>query len=225
MKWSVVIPVGPRDEAWQALLPELARLPDGSEIVLVFADALLDEPLPRSDVPLRALAAPRGRARQLNAGAAAARNDALWFLHADSRLHAATLPALDATHARHADALGFFDLRFLPDGPALTALNAVGALLRSRLFGLPFGDQGFFLSRATFRALGGFDERVPYAEDHAFVWAAHRAGVPLVAARAPLYTSARRYAEHGWLATTGRHVRATYALSRAQRRGGPAPWA
>ena len=105
--------------------------------------------------------------------------------------------------------LGYFDLRFAADGPVAVHLNALGVRLRSRVLGLPFGDQGFFLPAATFARLGGFDPSLPHGEDHALVWAARRAGVPLVAAGAPLYTSARKYAEHGWLRTTVRHVRLT----------------
>ena len=85
-------------------------------------------------------------------------------------------------------------------------LNALGVFVRSRWLGLPFGDQGFFLARAVFERLGGFDTAVPFGEDHALVWAARRAGVAIVPAGAPLYTSARKYAEGGWLATTARHV-------------------
>ncbi len=208
---SVIVPVGPGDTAWQDLLPQLAPLPAGSEVVLV---AARKADIPRAGkarthappVATRWLPAARGRASQLNAGARAARHSRLWFLHADSRLAADSLPALARASARHPDALGCFDLRFLDDGPPLMWLNALGACVRSRVLGLPFGDQGFFLARAQLERLGGFDERLACGEDHALVWAARRAGVPLVHAGAPLYTSARKYAEQGWLNTTVLHV-------------------
>ena len=57
------------------------------------------------------------------------------------------------------------------------AINAFGAHLRSRWFGMPFGDQGFLAPRTTFETLGGFDETVGRGEDHAFVWTARHAGV------------------------------------------------
>jgi hypothetical protein len=65
------------------------------------------------------------------------------------------------------------------------------------------------MPRTLFDALGGFDESEPAGEDHALVWAARRAGVPVTPLRAPIYTSARRYAQLGWWATTGRHLRLT----------------
>jgi hypothetical protein len=98
--------------------------------------------------------------------------------------------------------LGWFDLAFLEDGPRLVRLNAWGARLRSRVFGLPFGDQGLVLPAASFAALGGYDESVRYGEDHLLVWAAHAARLPVIPVGATLYTSARTYARNGWLLTT-----------------------
>jgi hypothetical protein len=85
------------------------------------------------------------------------------------------------------------------------ALTTLGTFVRSRWLQLPFGDQGFLISHQTFFALGGYNECLASGEDHALVWAARRAQVPLRPLRAPLFTSGRRYAEHGWLRVTGRH--------------------
>ncbi len=208
---AVVIPVGPGDEAWRELVAALAdALPPGTDVVLAGAEAA-----PRG-VPAGArwLAAPRGRARQLNAGARAARGGWLWFLHADSRLDPSTAPALAralgaAGAGAERDALYYFDLAFLGDGPRLMRLNAAGAWLRSRVGGMPFGDQGFCVRRDTWARLGGFDEGAAYGEDHLFVWRARQAGVPVRPAGARLWTSARRYRDDGWLRTTARHVRLT----------------
>lgn len=213
---AVVVPIGPGEHAWRGLLAGLAALPPTARVVLVATD---DADLPRRDddalaglgAELVALVAARGRASQMNAGARAAGRPWLWFVHADSRLAPTTLAALERAIARAPHALGYFDLRFASDGPFAVHLNALGVRIRSRLLGLPFGDQGFFLTAETFARLGGFDATLPRGEDHALVWAARRAGVPLAAAGAPLYTSARKYAEHGWLRTTARHVRLTAA--------------
>ena len=85
--------------------------------------------------------------------------DVLLFLHADSRPDARVLRTV-ASLSPDFDALGWFRLRF-HDGNALLRLNALGANLRSRLVGLPFGDQGLLLPAARFRALGSFDESLP----------------------------------------------------------------
>jgi hypothetical protein len=156
----------------------------------------------------------------MNRGAHAARGHWLWFVHADSRLDARTLPALDAFIAREEDALAYFDLRYADDGPALTRLNALGANLRARWLGLPFGDQGLVLPAAWFARLGGYDEHVEHGEDHRLVWHARHAGLPLRRFGAPLTSSARKYAEHGWWRTTAKHVRLTVRQAWPQWRGG-----
>lgn len=206
---SIVIPVGPGDDAWRGLLTDLAALPANCEVIVAATEA---DPAP-ADLPplaagLRWLTAPRGRARQLNAGARAARHPRLCFLHADSRLPPASLARLLSADLDHA--LAYFDLRFLPGGPAMMWLNALGARLRSRWLGLPFGDQGFALRRAVFEQLGGFEETQERGEDHAFVWTARRAGVRLLPLRASIHTSARRYAEFGWWRTTCHHLGLTW---------------
>lgn len=220
---AVVVPIGPGERAWRGLVADLGPLPATARVVLV-ATSADDLPGP-GDAAVAALAAEvvtlvaaRGRAAQQNAGARAAERPWLWFLHADSRLAPTTLPALAGALRSRRDVLGYFDLRFAADGPAAVHVNALGVWIRSRVLGLPFGDQGFFLRAATFTRLGGFDPTLPSGEDHALVWSAHRAGVPLVAAGAPLVTSARKYAEHGWLRTTARHVTLTLQQAWRERR-------
>lgn len=220
---SIVIPLGPGEIAWRSLLSDLQTLPVDVELLLVGVDAAPAELDARAGAlagRLRWLCAPRGRAVQQNAAAATARGDWLCFLHADSRLDAGAVRALAALAQRPA-ALYYFDLGFF-DGPALLRLNALGANLRSRLFGLPFGDQGLSLPRADFLRLGGFDERLPRAEDHALVWAAHRAKLPVRALGARVRTSGRRYAEFGWLRTTLRFLALSWTQARAFSKDGRA---
>lgn len=210
---SIVIPAGPGDRDWAALLDDL---PAGDDIerllVLAEGDALPDTP-----PSTRMLSAPASRARQINAGLSAARGVTVWVVHADSRIDAETITSAwrAATGFARGDApaLCWFDLAF-HDGPAAMVINAFGANLRSRWFGMPFGDQGFLAPKALFETLGGFDPRVLRGEDHAFVWAARRAGLPLRRLPGRVATSARRYIEQGWWRTTREHL----ALSWRQRR-------
>ncbi len=218
---SIVVPIGPGETAWRRLLDDLQRLPVDVELLLVGVDSAPAELDARAGAlagRLRWLRAERGRARQQNAGAAAARGTWLCFLHADSRLDAAAVRAL-ATLVERPAALYYFDLGFF-DGPGLLRLNALGANLRSRLLGLPFGDQGLSLPRTEFERLGGFDPALPRAEDHALVWAAHRAGLPVRRLGARLRTSGRRYADAGWLRTTLRFFALTWSQARAFSKAG-----
>lgn len=221
---SVIVPLASGEDEWQPLLDQFVALPAGSEVILVGVDGVLRRP-PATWPPelrYRACHSEPGRARQQNLGARLASGDWLWFVHADSRLQADTLRELQQFLAQRCDALGWFTLAFRRDGPRWTVLNAAGANWRARWLGLPFGDQGLLLPRACFEALQGFDEQVAFGEDHLLVWAARRAGLPLRHVPAVLETSARKYAQKGWLRTTWLHWRLTAAQAwpawRAMRR-------
>ncbi len=205
---DIVVTAGPGDIAWQGLLPQLVPAA-AREILLVLPDDATDAPsnLPEHVRIVRAIA---GRASQLNAGANTSDARWLWFLHADSRVDATTLAAVTAFVSEDVDAIGYFDLSFLDDGPRLTVLNAAGANLRSRIAGLPFGDQGLLMPRRVYQALRGFDLTLQSGEDHALVWKARHAGIPLRRLAAPIYTSARKYAQHGWWRTTRHHLVLTW---------------
>ena len=216
----IVVPCGPGERDWQALLPQLAALPTASEVILSGVEGSAGWPPDAAALDARsgcrAISGRAGRAGQQNRGAAAGRNRWLWFLHADSRLHPRSFERIAAL--AEDDALAYFDLAFHDGRPAML-INRFGAYIRSRWLGMPFGDQGLLLPRTVFERLGGFDEQVGHGEDHALVWAARRAGLPLRPLGLPLYTSARRYAEHGWLATTARHLRLTWQQARRFSRG------
>lgn len=205
---SIIIPVGPGEEAWAGLLSDLAgQAPEGYEVLLAAVEPVPVGFDPASDGRLRVrwVTVRPGRAMQMNDAAREARGECLWFVHADTRLPATAVAALSERIAAHPTALDYFGLRFA-DGPRLLRLNEIGVALRSGLFGLPFGDQGFCIRRDLFFRLGCFDEAAAYGEDHLFVWTAKRNRVPLVQVPLALRTSGRKYARSGWAATTCRHV-------------------
>lgn len=207
---SIVIPLAAGETAGAELLSDLRRWAVGTEILLVGTGAvpegLRDWLEPDASRPVRWIVAQAGRARQMNAGAQAAEGNFLWFLHADTRLTDGSAEALLRSIAAEPEALHFFSLRFLHDGPTMMRLNAWGAGFRSRVLGMPFGDQGLCLSATRFRELGGFDETLPLAEDHWFVQHARRSGVQLRWTGGTIKTSARKYRERGWWKTTGGHL-------------------
>src|SRR4030095_8441665 len=97
---------------------------------------------------------PRGRALQMNAGAAAARGDVFVFLHADTTLPPEAAGAIGAAIAK-GHAWGRFDVRIEGHG-ALLALVAFMMNARSRLSGIATGDQAIFMTRGAFHAAGRF---------------------------------------------------------------------
>ncbi|MDB5390973.1 MAG: putative glycosyltransferase, partial [Planctomycetaceae bacterium] len=201
---SIIIPIGPGDNSWHGLIDELRQTPFFAEIICVGTTAQTE--FLTEARPVKWVISPRGRARQMNVGAAQARGRFLWFLHADSRFDLNTLEALQRSWTAAPAALLYFNLVFQTDGPRWMPLNAWGVWFRSHWLGMPFGDQGLCLNRELFDQLGGYSEVARYGEDHLLVWTARRRGIPLHCTGGTLHTSARKYREYGWFRTTCRHV-------------------
>lgn len=208
---SIIIPLGPAETGLERLAADLLLLPGDSEVILVScpaSQALSQQlwlPGSNGSQRIRRVAAKQGRAAQLNAGAAAASGRFLWFLHADTGLTPWVIEQLLQGLQQQPQALHCFQLTFAADGRGCTAINALGANLRTRWLGVPFGDQAFCLSAQRFEQLSGYDENAAYGEDHLLVWQARRQGMPLNLCRAAVSTSARKYRQHGWLALTLRY--------------------
>jgi len=178
---------------------------DGAEVIVAAAEgdaSLAALRAAQSDVIW--VTAPRGRARQMNAGAAVARGDWLLFLHADTCLRPGWRAAVDRADADAAINLGCF--RFALDSPSPAArLIEIGVRIRVRLFGLPYGDQALFVRREAFAALRGYSD-LPIMEDVDLVGRLRETGRLYVASEQAV-TSARRWEEDGWLRRTARHLR------------------
>lgn len=196
---SIVMPV--LNEAAQ-LPTRLARLASLRErgVELIVADGGSDDDSVRiaHEAGAQVVLSERGRARQMNAGARAARGDVLLFLHADTDLppHADRL-VLDGLASRDR-AWGRFDVEIV-DGPGMLAVVAYMMNLRSRLSGIATGDQAIFVRREAFERLGGFPDQ-PLMEDIELSRRLKRISRPLCL-RERVTTSGRRWANRGTLAT------------------------
>jgi len=148
--------------------------------------------------PVTLLAAPPGRARQMNAGASHSRADVLLFLHADTYLPGEARQAIERALGDPACVGGRFDVRFEHDA-GLAWLIARLISLRSRWSGIATGDQAIFVRREVFAKLGGFAD-IPIMEDVGFTRRLKRAGhmAPL---QAQVVTSYRRWERCGALRT------------------------
>ncbi len=191
---SVVVPALNEAAIIAQTLADLAPLRAlGHELILVdggSSDATRDLAAPLVD---RVLEAPRGRARQLDAGARVARGDWLWFLHADTRVPPPALEALLGACRAPTD-WGRFNVRLSGAAPALRVIErAMNA--RSRLTGIATGDQGVFVARAAYDAVGGFPQ-IPLMEDIALSRLLRRRQRPLCL-RTPLIVSSRRWEQRG----------------------------
>lgn len=150
----------------------------------------------------RVIEACQGRGFQLHAGGKNARSDWLMFLHGDTVLekdwaHQARR-FIDAQSPSDEKA-GVFTLGFDKRGLAPT-LVATGAMIRTRLFNMPFGDQGLLISRRLYDAIGGYGEMILFEDvDIVERIKAHCKGVPFHIMSAKALTSAERYERDGYL--------------------------
>jgi rSAM/selenodomain-associated transferase 2 len=190
---SIIIPVVDEAESLGATLPALARLRHaGHEIVVVDGGSRDDTCRRARPLADRVLVTARSRARQMNAGAAAANGDVLLFLHADSVLPADAAAAV--ADALRVSCWGRFDVRLWGREWSFRVIETF-MNLRSRLTGIATGDQAIFVERETFRNVGGFPD-IPLMEDVAISRLLKSIARP-ACLRQRVVTSARRWRHNG----------------------------
>ena len=193
---SIVIPARNDAAALARTLPALERLERRAEAEIVVAAAGDPDGTTRAAGETVRLLWPAGstRAALMNAGAAVARGDVLFFLHADSVPPADALARIEAALADPGVVSGAFEHRFAESAWALRAISLVNRL-RYRLTHNWYGDQGIFVRGDVFRALGGYRD-LKLMEDLDFSQRVKRQGRSVLI-RAPLVTSARRFLTRG----------------------------
>lgn len=107
---------------------------------------------------VRVLSSPRGRAPQMNAGAAKARGNLLLFLHADTVLPVGALKRIEAHAEVDSNLAGGFKHRFSGNGFGLRLISWLHNW-RCSITHVFYGDQAFFLCSALFNKLGGYPEK------------------------------------------------------------------
>jgi rSAM/selenodomain-associated transferase 2 len=150
----------------------------------------------------RVVAAPRGRGGQIAAGIAAARNDWLLLLHADTALSAGWGDAVAAHIARGPDRAGYFRFALDTDDPRARRLERMVAW-RCRWLALPYGDQGLLIHRTLLERVGGM-RPLPLMEDVDLIHRLGRSRLAPLAADA--LTSAARWERDGWYRRSARNL-------------------
>lgn len=188
MKISMILPVYNESKTIGSMLSQLEELPGDWEIL--FADGgSSDDTIAKIGTRYRVLRSPKGRANQMNHGAANASSNVLWFVHCDSRIPP------DA-HSQIRDAVsrgakwGCFHIGFDYHGPFM-GCNAYLSNRRAKR-GIAFGDQGIWVTREVFDAMGGFPD-LPIMEDYEFSLRMNAAQIPITQLPGTIITSGRRY--------------------------------
>jgi len=201
VRLGIVIPALDEADHLAVLLPEVLTRVPGADLVVVDGGSrdATREIVARMPAA-RLLEAPRGRARQMNAGARAVGGEALLFLHADTRLPDGAGAAIARALADPEVVGGRFDVTFDSRRPLFRVI-AWCMNQRSRLSGISTGDQAIFVRRAVFEAMGGF-ANIPLMEDVEFTRRLKRRGV-LAPLDLRVTTSARKWEREGPWRTIG----------------------
>ena len=207
MKITIVLPVYNESKTIDAMLSQLEGLPGDWEIL--FADGgSSDDTREKIGNRYRILKSPKGRANQMNCGAANASSDMLWFVHCDSKIPA------DA-HAQISQAVaegkqwGCFHIGFDYHGPFM-GCNTYFSNRRAKK-GIAFGDQGIWVKKELFCSMGGFPD-LPIMEDYEFSLRMKAANIPICQLPGRIITSGRRYEKRFPLLTMWQmyHLRCLY---------------
>jgi rSAM/selenodomain-associated transferase 2 len=190
---SVIIPTLNEADVVASSLSDLLHR-DGDFEVIVADGGSRDATISviRQFAAVRLVTCPKGRGRQMNAGAGVARGDILLFLHADTYLPSAALPMVVNALKEPGVVAGSFYLAFDCHHPVLKLLSQMS---RINTFLFTYGDQGLFLRTDTFKALGGFTN-APLMEDIEILLNLRRMGRFVKFGR-PVITSARRFLKYG----------------------------
>jgi len=195
---SIIVPVYNERESMPQLLTELSHWRQlGAEVLLVDGGSQDGCDLEAEQAGWRLIRSAKGRANQMNAGAAASSGQVLLFLHADTKLPPQADQLILNAIDQGAD-WGRFDVRIVGDSLVLPVVARL-MNLRSRLSGIATGDQGIFIRRATFQQVDGFPQQ-RLMEDIEISARLRRISAP-ACLKQKVATSGRRWDQNGALKT------------------------
>lgn len=193
MKFSIIIPTLNEAQNIQNGLSTLQPLRSDCEIIVVDGGSTDNTPAIAEPLADQIINAPKGRARQMNAGARQATGEVLVFLHADTALPDNAIPLMQQQINQPAP-WGRFDIRLSGDH---FMLKVIARMMnwRSRLTGIATGDQVIFVTRDAFMAVGGYPD-ISLMEDIAICKALNKISPPLCL-KAKVTSSGRRWLQFG----------------------------
>ena len=199
VKVSIVIPALNEAGCIARTLDRLQAMRQrGHELIVVDGGSDDDTMAISQSLADQVLRAPRGRANQMRAGAAAANGSVIWFLHADTvPVDDADLHILEAL-VQHDTQWGHFDILLSDDRPIFKMVSLF-MNIRARITGIATGDQGIFMTRDLYEKIGGIPA-IPLMEDIALSRTLNRYCRSFVI-KQKLASSSRRWETHGIVRT------------------------
>jgi rSAM/selenodomain-associated transferase 2 len=196
-KFSIIVPVLHEAKRINGLIGHLRQLdPEKSaEIIVVDGAPEKDTLQAIHDDQVTRISSDKGRARQMNAGAIAAKGDILIFLHADTELPLSALKKMNEFISRSEYVGGAFDLGIKSTKRVYRVITCLGSL-RSRLNRIPYGDQAIFIRKNYFNEIAGYKD-IPLMEDVELMRRIKRSGKKIFISRDRAMTSPRRWEEEG----------------------------
>lgn len=215
MKISVIVPVFREAETINGFLETVQTVfPAPAHEIIVVDGSPEGDTLAAIDLPqIKTIHSGRGRARQMNCGAAMARGKILLFLHADTLLPGDAPELITNLLSGDLDLVGgAFSLGINDDRIPLKVIEC-SANLRSRMTRAPYGDQSIFLKKDHFDRVGGFRE-IPIMEDLELMTRIRKKGGRIHILKQKSVTSPRRWKKEGIAVCTLRNwlIRLLYHL-------------
>jgi rSAM/selenodomain-associated transferase 2 len=169
---SVIVPVLNEESTIEPTLRTILDRRDEADIEVIVADGGSgDRTVALARRHARVVIADRGKARQMNAAAREAQGEILFFVHADMELPPGALAAVNRAILTEGFDGGGFSNVFSQHNDRIKRLGRSMNLrlrdndhARNTVF---FGDNGIFVRRKVFEALGGFRD-IPIMEDFDF---------------------------------------------------------
>ena len=202
---SLIIPVLNEAENISGIIHHIRELDADftAEIIIVDGDPEGSTINAIEDEGLHTVVSVKGRARQMNRGAALATGDILLFLHADTHLPSNAFALIEAAMNDKGFVGGAFDLGFNTQR-RIFKITELYVFFRTRLTKIPFGDQAIFIRRDFFEKIGGYRD-LPIMEDVDLMKRIRKRGDKICIISEKVRTSPRRYEQEGIIYTTIRN--------------------
>jgi len=199
LRFSIIVPVLHESERINRLIDHLSCLEprDTCEIIVVDGSHERDTINAIRSEQVVKMTADRGRARQMNAGAAVAKGDILIFLHADTELPPAAFAGIESVMGQGRYVGGAFQLGIQSEKFIYKALTW-WVSIRCRITRIPYGDQAIFIAKDHFNRIGGYRE-IPLMEDVELMRRIKKQGDRICVLPDCVMTSPRRWEEEGFI--------------------------